>query len=103
MQTAEQLEIEYQQIPADFPGMPDSHPVERLIAWHICDDMALHFAKECWRYRLVNRKERPVDIVHLHFNKAERLGWGEQSELQWVFRRVAVMLGWPIPDSVKPL
>lgn len=94
--------IDYNDVPADFPGEHGTSNLERWTDWGICEELAKFLGQECLEVKLLaHRAERPVDILLKSYMRVAELGWGEPAELRWVFRRVAVLLNWPAPDVVR--
>lgn len=94
--------INYTAVPADFPYNDNKHPSERCLDWNVCEELALHLAGECVQARArAERSERPIDILLRFYRLVESRGWGEPPLLRWVFRRVAGLLGWPVPHIAR--
>lgn len=44
---------------------------------------------------------REPQLLLAAYQSARRLGWGDSDhELQWIFRRVAACLRWPLPQEI---
>jgi hypothetical protein len=92
----------YTIVPPDFPYEPGRTPGQRCLDWNVCEELALYLAGECDRTKArEDRSVRPVDILLKAYRMVEGLGWGEPPLLRWIFRRVAALLDWPLPDIAK--
>ncbi|CAN7544615.1 hypothetical protein [Duganella sp. LjRoot269] len=77
-------------------------PTESEIAerYEVCEDLAGQLVAKCRK----NRTEKYAALTEQQI--LERLlaqllgtGWGSSSEMRWVIRRTAAVLGWKIPES----
>ena len=94
----------YTDVPRDFPEDADGLVLNRFLNWHICEELALHLASECAQAKSEgDRSVRAVDILLKSYRLIEALGWGEPPLLNWIVRRIAALLHWPVPDIARHL
>jgi hypothetical protein len=102
MTTRRLAKTDYTTVPSDFPQELSGTSLNRCLNWNICEELALHLAGECARLQEESdRSVRPIDILLKSYRLVEALGWGEPPLLQWVIRRVATLLEWPVPDIAR--
>ncbi len=95
-------DINYGEVPADFPGMRDCDPGQRWQAWGICEELALYVCRECLRAKeRAHKSVREVDILYQSFRHMQKHDWATDGELRWVYKRAASLLRWNPPDVVK--
>ncbi|MDB5763931.1 MAG: hypothetical protein JWQ21_2926 [Herminiimonas sp.] len=80
--------------------IPGDTPPERYERWRYCEDLAAEFVIKCRRNqygKYVHLSE--VEILDQYCVRLLRTGWASNAELQWVIRRTAELLGWPVPST----
>jgi hypothetical protein len=84
--------------------IPGDTPEERLHDWLYSESMVQHFLAKCPETKRERRSHMSeVEIIAQYFERAVAAGghYGTDAQLQWTFRRVAQLLGWPVPDVCK--
>ena len=81
---------------------PGTAPPEVLSRWEVAEDLAHQFVERCritekGKYAHLSRRE----ILQQYLDRLLQAGWGTDSDMRWVIRRAAVILGWEIPDKAK--
>jgi hypothetical protein len=80
--------------------LPGATPPERFARWSACEKLAQDFVETC-RHNEARRYAHLSETKTLERYQARLLqtGAGAEAELQWVVRRAAGLLGWPVPDN----
>lgn len=83
-------------IPKDFPR---ANLVDDVLSnYHLCLDLVRHLIDEVRRDQLRHPLVPTSEIVEMHFDMAQRFGWGcVPGELDWIFRTVVRELGCEMP------
>ncbi|MYM26501.1 hypothetical protein GTP46_28140 [Duganella sp. FT135W] len=81
---------------------PGTAPPEVLSRWEVAEDLAHQFVERCritekGKYAHLSQHE----ILQQYLHRLLQAGWGSDSDMRWVIRRTAVLLGWDIPDEAK--
>ncbi|MBK4735530.1 antitoxin Xre/MbcA/ParS toxin-binding domain-containing protein [Noviherbaspirillum pedocola] len=79
-------------------------PPERHARYHWCRDLAEQFVEAARTTRKGKRKDmHEADILLQYHDRVLAAGWGlEKAEAGWIFRHVAVVLNWPVPEAILP-
>jgi hypothetical protein len=117
--------VDYSAIPPDFPRRKPLHvpphgkdglyfsyfagqyygpgcsPPEVWQSWQICEELAQHFKKECLKEIRRSPLIPESEVIELYYENTLKLGWGTDAEVAWIFRRVAQLLGSPLPERAK--
>lgn len=121
------LKIDYGDIPSDFPKsaplklfpkgphavhismyegkcyLAGGSPPEVWQSWQICQELVEHFKQTCLEEKSLRSNLLPeAEIIEFFFTATLAAGWGTDAEVAWIFRTVAMQLGWPIPLGAKP-
>lgn len=84
--------------------IPGNTPPERWHDWSYSESLVQHFVKQCPETKRGKRAHMSEeDIIQQYYERAVAAGgrYGTEAQLRWSFRRVAQILGWPIPDVCK--
>jgi hypothetical protein len=117
-------EAKYQQVPADFPRpgeagsvggvqpkvllteyngkyyVPGCTPPELWASWDFCEDLAKQLAAKSLESKAGKRAHMSEkEILAQYLPRLIATKWTSEPEARWVIRRVAKMLGWPVPDA----
>lgn len=64
----------------------------------MCEDLAEQVAQKCRKNRNTKySRMSDTEILESFLNKLCSTAWGSNSEMQWVIRRTATILGWTPP------
>jgi len=123
------VEIESGSVPADFPWSqqlgavtgyvpklllvrteagkyeaPVVSEAEREQRWHNCEDLAAQFAEAAAASKAGKRSDwREEDILAQYLPRLQQKRWASKDECVWILRRVGLILGWPLPESLLPV
>ena len=84
-------------VPGDTPG-------ERWHDWSYSESMVQQFLLKCPETKNGKRSHMSeVKILTQYYERAVAANgrYGTEAQLRWTFRRVAKLLGWPVPDVCK--
>ncbi|KRB79076.1 hypothetical protein ASE07_05155 [Noviherbaspirillum sp. Root189] len=84
--------------------IPGNTPPERRHDWAYSESLVQHFVKQCPETKRGKRAHMSEhDIIAQYFERAVAAGgrYGTEAQLRWAFRRVAELLGWPVPGVCK--
>jgi hypothetical protein len=84
--------------------VPSDTPEERLRDWLYSQGMVQHFLLKCPETKQGRRAHMSeVAIIAQYYERAAAANgrYGTEAQLKWTFRRVAKLLGWPVPDVCK--
>ena len=76
-------------------------PEEQLQDWLYSEGMVQHFLLKCPETKQGNRAHMSeAAIIAQYYERAVAANgrYGTEAQLRWTFRRVAQLLGWPVPD-----
>jgi hypothetical protein len=78
-------------------------PTEELQArYAMCEDLAQQVAQKCRKYRGTKyARMSETEILESFLNKLCSTAWGSNSEMKWVIRRTATLLGWAPPPASR--
>ena len=84
--------------------IPGNTPPERWLDWSYSEALVQHFVSHCperKRGKYAHMSEE--DILAQYYQRAAAAGrqFGTEAQLKWSFRRVAQLLGWPVPEVCK--
>lgn len=113
----------YAQVPADFPrphagAVPGAQlkflatkyrghfyatgctPPELYERWQVCEDLAKQLAEKSRESKAGKRAHMTeAEILEQYLPRLIAQNWTSVAEARYVMRRVAEMLGWPVPAS----
>jgi hypothetical protein len=79
---------------------PGCTPPELHARWDICEDLAQQFVVKARESKVGKRAHMSeVEILEQYCVRSLKMNWGSAAEMRWVSRRVAALLGWPVPPS----
>lgn len=84
--------------------IPGNTPPERWHDWAYSESLVQHFVKQCPETKRGKRAHMSEeDIIAQYYERAVagRGRYGTEAQLKWSFRRVAELLGWPVPEVCK--
>jgi hypothetical protein len=84
--------------------LPGGTPQDRWNDWAYSESMVQHFLMKCPETKQGKRAHMSeVDVIAQYYERAIAAGgrYGTEAQLRWTFRRVARLLGWPVPDICK--
>lgn len=77
---------------------PGCTPPQLHQRWDVCEDLARQFVDKCRETKAGKRAGMSeIEILEQYLQRSLKMGWGSPEEMQWVFRRTASILGWPVP------
>lgn len=76
--------------------------IELMARYEMCEDLARQLEQKCrknrdTKYSQMSESEILVSLL----SKLLQAGWGSKSEMKWVIRRTAEVLGWPAPAAAN--
>ncbi len=75
-------------------------PPEVWARWDNCEDLAKQLAVKSLESKAGKRSHMSeVAILEQYHTRLKTMGWVSDAEADWVIRRVAVMLGWQVPEA----
>lgn len=76
-------------------------PRERWLAWRYSESLVERFIEKCRETKKGPRAElSEAEIISQYVNRAiAHGGYGTPAQVRWAFRKVALRLGWPIPEN----
>jgi len=118
---------DYSQVPIDFPRpelggavsgfqpkllltrhegklySPGCTPPELYARWEHCEDLARHLAAKSLESKDGKRRHMSeVEILEQYLPRLIATKWTSEAEARFTIRRVAQILGWPVPASAQP-
>lgn len=111
-----------QSVPDDFPGSPGASslsgaqpkidlvsfagrfyspgntPLDRFVRWETCEDFARRLSVPARESKFGKRSHMSEEsILAQYLPRITAMGWASEDECRWIVRRMAAILGWPIP------
>lgn len=82
--------------------LPGGTPPELFVQWDLCEDLAQHLAVKSMESKTGKRAHMSeTEILDQYLERLLKTGWGSDNEMRWVIRRVAELLGWPVPETAR--
>ncbi|GGC93485.1 hypothetical protein [Undibacterium terreum] len=79
-------------------------PRDRWARWDRCEDLVQQLKEKCLESKAGKRAHlQEVDILDQYFERLLKTNWTSPEEAQWVIRRIAGLLSWPVPESANAL
>lgn len=83
---------------------PGCSPPELFERWDICEDLAKQLAAKSQESKAGKRSHmNEVEILDQYLPRLIATKWTSEPEARWIIRRVAEMLGWPVPVGAQEL
>lgn len=84
---------------------PGDAPSERRLAWLFSESLVEQFTEKCLESKSGKRAEMSeIEIIAQYVDRAIAAeGFGTPAQVRWTFRKVARLLGWPIPENCQQL
>lgn len=117
---------QYAQVPPDFPRpvnlgavpgaqpkllmtkyggrfyVPGCTPPEIYERWDVCEDLAKQLSAKSLESKAGKRAGMSeLEILDQYLPRLIATKWTSEAEARWVIRRVAAMLGWPVPPAAQ--
>lgn len=83
---------------------PGNTPEDRWNDWSYSEQMVQHFVLKCPETKQGKRAHMSEEAIIAQYYEravAARGYYGTEAQLKWTFRRVANLLGWPVPEVCK--
>ncbi|WP_323143576.1 hypothetical protein [Massilia phyllosphaerae] len=78
-------------------------PPELYARWDKCEDLALQLATKSLESKEGKRAHMSeVQILEQYLSRLIATKWTSEAEAQFVIRRTAQILAWPVPASLQP-
>lgn len=89
----------YSSIPSDFPRADVVKDV--FTSYQMCKELVAQIVEEIRKQQLRSPLISTPEIVEMHFEMADKFGWGTHpGEIKWIFRNVVRELGCEMPSSL---
>ncbi|MDB5823676.1 MAG: hypothetical protein JWR21_2380 [Herminiimonas sp.] len=81
-----------------------STPPEIASRWDVCEDLAIKLQRSALESSTGKRAHMSkADILEQYRPRLIATGWTSEAEARWIIRRMAELLGWPVPEqAVEP-
>jgi hypothetical protein len=77
-----------------------STPPEIASRWDVCEDLAFQLQGKALESKSGKRSHMTEsDILEQYLPRLIATGWTSEAEARWIIRRMAEMLGWPVPSA----
>lgn len=81
---------------------PGCTPPELWERWDVCEDLAKQLSEKSIESKAGKRSQMSeIEILDQYLPRLIATKWTSEQEARWVIRRVAVMLGWPVPQAAQ--
>ena len=119
-------ETSYAQVPPDFPRpthhgtvsgaqpkllmtqyqglfyVPGCTPPEIFERWDVCEDLAKQLSVKSLESKTGKRSHMTeLEILDQYLPRLIATRWTTEEEAQWIIRRTAAILGWPVPAAAQ--